>query len=182
MLSVLQSVSPVGPYKFQQDSISSKEYTWILDNSAHRTFSRTLRMDQLECYSVVLLSLVSDEVWFSVVRTDRSIFTVGRLSKRGTRGFEHNAAQSASSQWIQAKKGKKNKKRNRGLNLRQQLQRLTSYRLRRGIGASILPGAHASVWTSEITSFCLWKRGPIPRFCVQVGIIEERLSKCSILS
>ena len=43
---------------------------------------------------------------FYVVRTGRrflSDFSVGRLSKRGPRGFEHNAAQSARFQRIQAK-------------------------------------------------------------------------------
>ena len=60
------------------------------------------------------------------------------------------------------------------------LQRLTSYRLRHGIGASILPAAPASVWTFKITSFCLWKRGPISRLWAQVGIVEDKLSEYSI--
>ena len=94
---------------------------------------------------VVVIFLCSLLMRFPVVRNDRSRssfrlnFHRGRLSKRGPRGFEHNAAQLARSQWIQAKKEKNNNKRNRGSNLRQQLScapEIDAHGLRHGVGTS----------------------------------------------
>ena len=78
---------------------------------------------------------------------------------------------------LKVEKKKTNKKSIRGSNLRQiTVVRSRDWRLT-DCATSILPGAPASVWTFNITGFCLWKRGPIPRLCAQVGMVEENYRK-----
>ena len=107
------------------------------------------------------------------------------LSKRGPRGFEHNAARSARSQWIQAKKGMKSKRNKSRIEPAAptvvRAPEIDAYRLRHGDGASILPGAPASVWPSKLTGFCLCQRGPTSLITCTSRNSRARLSKCSIV-
>ena len=65
---------------------------------------------------------------FELITVGRRFLSVSRwgpLSERGARGFEHNAARSTRSEWIQARNTNTNRtrirERSRGLNLRHQL-------------------------------------------------------------
>ena len=78
---------------------------------------------------------------------------------------------------FKVEKKKTNKKRIWGSNLRQTTVVRSRDRRLTDCATSILPGAPASVWTFNITGFCLRKRGPIPRLCAQVGIVEENYRK-----
>ena len=139
----------------------SNQSHWLRQNNGPRLFAQNGPIRILFCCFVAIR--------FTVVRT---IFEVGR------RFLSSHAAQSAL---IQAGKEKKWIRKEVedwtcGGNCRA-LQRLTSYRPCRGVGASVLPGAPASEWTFKIPGFWLWKRRLIPRLRIQVGIVEEKYRK-----